>query len=226
MKNLSLIILGIVLFSCSKEPEPWPQKTMDPELYARDSTYIALTHKQRLKSNPSNNNSGIITKDLYVDVILYSPDTLKVFSASIERKILSSEAFEELDEDVPRYTGRGLAGYREHTSDPWKLFYLPLISTTTNSYEETRLSLRAYFLDQIKDHHLGIIDDEGNSKTVPMRYSVADPEFWNGPLFTRGNRIQGRYLFETRGSGTMVGHPYQEISPFKAEYPDLLIEQF
>lgn len=226
MRSLIITALCLFLISCSKVPDSWPENAMNSELYTRDSTYIAMTHKQRLESNVSNNNSGIITKELYVDVILYSPDTLKVFAATIEEYILSSDEYEELTEDATRYAGRGLAGYRERISEPWKLYYLPMISTTTNSYEETSLSLREYFLNHIKKHELSVLLEDGTTSTIPMRYTVADTDFWNGPIWTKGIRIQDRYLFEARGSGTLQGDPFREISPFEAEYPDWLLDQF
>lgn len=225
--HLLIIVFGGVIFiSCSNEIDPWPEKAMDSELYKRDSTYVAIAHKQRLKPDSVNNIPGIKTKELFVDVLLYGPDTLKLFAATIEEKIFLSEEYEELEEDVLRYTGRGLAGYRENISQPWKLYYLPMMSTTTNSYEETSLSLRAYFLDQVKKHELSVMLEDGTTATIPMRYSVDDPHFWEGPVWTKGNRIPGRYMFEATQSGTRNKPPFIETSPFDAEYPEWLLEQF
>lgn len=219
------LCFSFLLISCSTKPGPWPKKKINSELYTRDSLYISITITQDSERNPAREFSQTTTENVFVDIILYSPDTLKLFSAIIEEKRLSSDVYEELEKDLLRYTGRGVAGYRSDTSQPWKLYYLPLISTSTENYEETSFRLRAYFLDQIKRHEFSVVLEDSTNATVPMRYSVADPDFWEGPLWTKGNRIPGRYLFETRPTGT-IGFPFKNISPFKAEYPEWLLDKF
>lgn len=227
MKINLIILVSVIFISCSTEIEPWPEKAMNAELYKRDSTYVAIATKQRLMSNSANADiSGIRTKEVFVDALLYSPDTLKIFAATIEEKIILAEEYEDLEEDLLRYAGVGVAGYRSDTSQPWKLYYLPMISTTTESYEETSFRLRAYFLDQIKEHELSVIFEDGSTGAIPMQYSVADPDFWKGPVWTKGNRIPGRYMFEATQSGNRNKPPFIGISPFEAEYPEWLLEQF
>ena len=119
-------------------------------------------------------------------------------------------------------------GYRDSLNQSWKLFEL----------QELFVGLRGISLKSSKDVHeniflnkremaarkISIYDDKTglNTKYEPVKYVPCEDEYWTqSPLWKKGNRVPGYYIFETFMNATPLKKDLRPV--FKINYPDSLL---
>ncbi|MDX2303689.1 MAG: hypothetical protein NW226_12865, partial [Microscillaceae bacterium] len=170
---------------------------------------------------------------IYIDSILYSPDTLRLYAFVViefKGRMMDESYLEEIARyyvdypDKSFFDGKAVIAYRDDYRDIWKLYpydhYLPF---NGESYSDIRYALRQYYFNEFKKNGETIL----HKNTLRFKYNVDDPEFWTEDciVWQKGLRIPGYYNFQTRGNITR-----ESLNPIIPEldiiYPDSLLRLF
>ena len=216
--------------------------------YYRDSLYIAATIWQFIDKKVDifdyYKQYDIPPNKIRVDVdtIIYSPDTLKLFSFVI----VTVPDYENKNPNRLFYSGEDMIGYRLSKNETWKIYYFGQIRPTgLKDYNQVRDILRNYYLgngkfkssddtywDGIHNDTLGMarsitFPKEANRVNIKFGYNIDDIRFWDKSIvWKKGSRIPGYYSFETVGNvAPGYGDSLIKIIPH-LDYPDSLLEMY
>jgi len=216
--------------------------------YRRDSLYVATTIWQFIDKKVDifdyykQYNIPLNKVRVDVDTIIYSPDTLKLFSFVI----ITVPDYENKKPDRFYYSGEDMIGYRFVKNQPWSIYYFGQIRPTgVNDYNDVRNIFRNYYLGQgkfknsyatywdgIRNDTLGMARSitfpaENNRVNIKFGYNVDDTNFWNKSIvWKKGSRIPKYYSFETIGN---VAPGYTDSPIIRIphlDYPDSLINEY
>lgn len=221
MHKILYILLGL-LVGCSG-PEVQEGASSSPA-YRRDSMAIAYATTERTKSNyrefsdlDPTSRERIRT---LVDTILYSPDSLQLFSIVLRR-------FPETDstDGPPHYfNGNAVIGIRTRRDTCWTLYteWRPLSPISFRDRNELSNVMRSsYFGESFRDVK-GRVFENGEIVSAPHRYNPTDSLFWTQGLYwQKGVHIDGLYYFQTVRDprpGNMT-HAVRK-RPIDVSYPD------
>jgi hypothetical protein len=224
------ISLGL-LFSCSGSEEG-RRAFQDhiSEAYKRDSAAIAYAATEQVQNSyrqfPDFDDSTRRKIRALVDTVLYSPDSLKLFSIVFER-IPETDTTARLSR---YFNGSLVIGYRPRRDTCWVLYSETRPLSPINFGERKRLSevMRAsYFGENFKDVK-GRVFEEGEIVSAPFGYSPTDSLFWTRGLYWRkGAHVDGLYYFQTVRDprpGNMT-HALRK-RPIDSVYPDSIREMY
>ena len=216
--------------------------------YYRDSLYIATTIWQFIDKKVDifdyykRYNILLSKVGVDVDTIIYSPDTLKLFSFVI----IKVPDYENNKPDQFYYSGEDMIGYRLSKNKPWKIYYFGQIRPTgLKNYNQVRNIFRNYYLgngkfkssydtywDGIHNDTLGMarsitFPEETNRINIKFGYNIDDSQFWNKSIvWKKGSRIPDYYSFETIGNvAPGYGDSLIKIIPH-LNYPDSLLKMY
>ncbi len=236
---ISMILLLTILFlslgACRQEisvsekvlkGEPGWAFSMPPQLYERDSAYIAITAKTRLGNlwdRPG------YTDSLMVDTIFYSPDRLKLFAFIIERKP-ERKNFIESTGIMHSYRGDAYVGFRYSVGQTWELYAFDLgLLGTYETPEKAKQVLQWLYFKKLKEAPDFIINEDGKWQEERFGANLGERAFWSSMLWRKGTRAPGLYIFQTY-RWLMSGHSPSEqvkVKNFESiDYPKDLLEMF
>jgi hypothetical protein len=177
-----------------------------------------------------------------VDTIMYSPDSLKLFSFVIIRV----PDYENNKPDQVYYCGEDMIGYRYSKKQAWKIYYFGQNRPTgAKNYNMIRNIFRNYYFgngkfrtsgdtywDGIHNDTLGMarsltVPQEDNRVVIYFDYNIDDKRFWEKSIvWKKGSRIPGYYSFETIGN-VAPGYRDSVISIIPhLDYPDSLLNLY
>lgn len=122
-------------------------------------------------------------------------------------------------------------GYRDSVNQPWKLFelgelFVGLRGSSLKNAEDYHTSI---FLNrkEMEERKIAVYDEKSglNTKYEPVRYLPCEDKFWTqSPLWKKGNRVPGYYVFETYMNATPLKRDLRPI--FVITYPDSLLRSY
>ncbi len=196
------------------------------EAYARDSAYLAYTiYKFNANNVTGSGGTGDINdvRRIDIDTILYSKDSLKLFSFFIIQ-VRNIDA----NPITIHFNGLTLVGYRESTLEPWTIY--PTRFTAFfgyDNYNMLRDRLRKEFFQWFKDEKMWYWSSEKQRRELfAYEYNVNDPSFWDSCyIWKKGISIPGYYVFQLTGN-VLPDDDDAIIELPKINYPDSLIMQY
>mgnify|MGYP006901742204 FL=1 len=225
--NITLCILLGLLVGCSGGEVQ--KGSSSSQAYRSDSMAIAYAATKRVRSNyqqfPDFDSTRHRIRAL-VDTILYSPDSLKLFSIVLEQ----IPETESTDGRAWYFNGRTVIGIRTRRDTCWTLYpeSRPLSPINFGDREELSKVMRSsYFGESFRDVK-GAIFENGEIVSAPFRYNPSDSLFWTQGLHWRkGAHIDGFYYFQTVRDprpGNMA-HALRK-RPFEVSYPDSIRKMY
>jgi len=207
-----------------KDPILYPAPN---KMYVRDSVYLAYTVSQYINRGDVQGYGGIPKENFLridIDTILYSPDTLKLFSF-----VITYTKDTEDKKNPYGYFGQVLIGYRTSTHEPWIIYpgvhfarFLGYLN-----YNKIKNRLRLEFFHKFKDENMWYWSNEKQQRELfTYKYNANDPKFWDScHTWQKGVSIPGYYIFQLRGNVT----PDMDDLLFKqpeVHYPDSLLKLY
>ena len=150
-RNFSILLLMTIFLSACKDfkvnlnPVRYPSKY---KIYYRDSLYIATTIWQFIDKKVDvfefykRYNISLDKVRIDVDTVIYSPDSLKLFSFVI----IQSPDHEDKIVNKFYYSGADIIGYRISKQDFWKIYYFNNVTPSGTDYNKVRNFYRSYYL--------------------------------------------------------------------------------
>jgi len=224
------IPLGLLVSCSGSEQGGRASQDHISESYKRDSAAIAYAATERVQNSyrqfPDFDDSTRRKIRALVDTVLYSPDSLKLFSIVFER-IPETDATARL----PRYfNGRLVIGYRPRPDTCWVLYSETRPLSPINFGERKRLSevMRASYFGENFKSVKGAVFEKGEIVSAPFGYSPTDSLFWTRGLYWRkGAHVEGLYYFQTvcdPRPGNMTNALRKR--PIGSVYPDSIREMY
>lgn len=236
MKNYLVACFFIGLFSCNNQQvqnvdSATPIRYPSPNaMYQRDSTYIVATIEQFIDKEVSyfnfakQYNLPLNKIEIYVDTILYSPDTLKMVTFVI-KKMPDMEA---ADTNVFYYSGGDLKGFRSSTKEPWHIYpNFHCGPSGLPEYNSVRRILHRCCFEELKTESTYVWDSSKMDLILESyRYNMDEKDFWDSSvLWRKGARTAGAYIFQNRGTVKPWDENPVQIIP-KLDYPDSLLDLY
>lgn len=245
IKWLSVVLFILFFTGCQNRlkiaAEPIRYDSPD-KIYQRDSLYIATTIWQFMDKQVDifdyykQYKIPFNKVNIDIDTIIYSPDSLKLFSFVIER-------IPEYENNKPNkyfYSGSDMIGYRSSKKEPWNIWYFGEYRPTGwDNYNKVRNLFRWYYLGdgKFKNDYRGYWDGiHYENDTFPLQkarinikfgYNIDDKHFWDSSIvWKKGNRIPGYYGFQTKGE-VVPGYMDSPIRIIpRLDYPDSLLNLY
>lgn len=202
------------------------------ELYVRDSLFIDYTIRQYINlefdifSYYKQWDIPLNKVSLYIDTIIYSPDSLKFISFLIQKQ----PDIEHNNTDYYFYSGSDMIAYRNSVNDLWNIYYFGEIRPSAYRYYQ---GVRKVFYDfyfgngDFKDETRYYWDEKTKDRiSIPFGYNLDNPLFWDSSIvWKRGSRINGYYSFQTKGNVTPKSIDPIIILP-RIKYPEYILKSF
>ncbi len=238
IKYLFVIIIFFFIECENKKYYPPTIKTNinEKNLFYRDSLYITYTVEKFLETGYRHYKGYHVVDSLYkqidtiwTDLIFYDPDILKIFGIVII-KVPPSNFFNKIS-----YDAKAIVGFREKLNQPWKIYPLSEYQTSRLTvYKKASNFIRKFYFFELKDYSqyfkVGSQYKTGNYKLKNFKYNIDDPEFWQGLMWQRGNRVPGLYYFQTKENiseqWNKNANPFTEVPLLQINYPDSIIALF
>lgn len=173
--------------------------------FSRDSLFVRLVVDEFMKIDTHGYegymNRGVASsiRQIYVDTLLYSPDSLKLF-AIIVIKTKNNHSDEARTNDW-YYHGNSVVGIRGQPGEPWALYpYDRITARSFSGYRKASLFMRNSYLRDFK--YDGEVNKGPDGKNVFMKYlyNVGEARFWSESIVWKKDlRIRGYYNFQLKG---------------------------
>jgi len=248
MKRVKRIIINYVvictvagmMYSCNSIDED-SEDTISKEpihfkspnaTYHRDSLFIATTVRQFMDKEVDifdfykQYHIPLDRVQVNVDSILYSPDSLKLFSFVI----MIVPDYENDKPDSIYYNGYDLIGYRDSKKDIWAIWYFgQYCPSGWDNYNKVRNLFRNYYIyhDRFKNgSNYYWSSKKQDYVSIPFGYNIDDKHFWDSSVvWQKEMPIPGYYPFQVKDQSKPEDKDAVKVIPH-LDYPDSLLKLY
>lgn len=201
----------------------------------KDSLFLAFTLRQFTRmGSPGFNHALTLSPSQtdsikpFVDLILYSPDSLKMFAFVISQIPDNEFTRNYKNSELGHYYDcTAIVGFRNGTGEFWRVFHFPQYDGTVYAeYGRARRSLEQYYFTRFKNDGQFVRDGKGGWGFEKFSYNVNEPGFWTGIVWQKGLLADGLYNFQTYKKATFPELTYSELRYPEIEYPDSILALF
>lgn len=219
LKLISIILISLIschqigsynTINCNEES----YKTKKSTRYKTDSSFINFTVYTWIDSSYSwyahyvcDTSSEECKNIVHIGDIFYSPDSLKLTAfvyIQYHKNTFEADTFVTKSSRDTFFDSHTIMGYRGAIDQDWKLFALNevFIGQKGHSLVAAENYHKSIFLDREEMRKRKISEFDPltgqNTKYSAINFLPCEDSFWtHSPLWRRGNRVPGYYVFET-----------------------------